>query len=64
MAQKKIISNKKTRRDMSNPFAGFSHNQLLKLANIKTYDKNFIIEKQQNGRIIVKPILNRKILKK
>lgn len=61
---KKVTFNKKTRKDMANPYNDFSHNKLLNIANIQKFNGEYIVEYLQNGKIIVKPTTNRKVLKK
>ena len=54
MSNKKSTYNKKSRNDISNPYHCSSHNQLLRSANVKTYNGNYEINKLDNGRIIVR----------
>lgn len=64
MNQKKTTYNSKTRKDISSPFHNISHSSLLELANIKCFNGDFVVQKLQNEKIIVKPIPHRKELKK
>ncbi|MDV3460262.1 hypothetical protein CMT57_08150 [Elizabethkingia anophelis] len=64
MSLKKITYNSKTRNDISNPYHKFSHQDLLRLANISTFNGNFEIEKLHNGRIKVNAIVKSKSSKK
>lgn len=64
MTHKKATYNPKTRKDLSSPFHNISHSSLLEMANVKCYNGSFAVEKLTNDKIIVKPILNRKELKK
>ena len=64
MNHKKATYNPKTRKDISSPFNNISHNSLLELANVKCFNGNFVVQKFPNDKIIVKPIPNRKELKK
>ena len=56
MALKKITYNLKTRNDISNPFNKYSHQELLKLANVQNFNGSYEIQKLNNGRINVKAI--------
>jgi hypothetical protein len=64
MNHKKTTYYSKTRKDISSPFNNISHSSLLELANVKCFNGNFVVQKLQNDKIIVKPILYRKELKK
>lgn len=48
-----ITFNRKTRKDLSNPYNKIPHSELLRLANVKTF-KEFDIEYLKNNRIIIK----------
>lgn len=54
MKAKKVSYDQKNREDISNPYNKYSHADLLKMANIKQFDKCEII-RLDNGRIKVKP---------
>ncbi len=53
MSKKKSTYNKKSRNDISNPHHRSNHNELLRSANVKTYNGNYEMKKLDNGRIIV-----------
>jgi len=53
MSKKKFTYNKKSRNDISNPHHCSSHSELLRSANVKTYNGNYEINKLDNGRIMV-----------
>ncbi len=53
MNPKKITYNAKTRNDISNPFNKYSHQDLLKRANVKNFNGSFSIQQLENGRIKV-----------
>ena len=51
----KIKYNFKTRKDISNPFHDMTHDELLKAAGVEKFQPGgYIVEKLENGRIIVK----------
>jgi hypothetical protein len=52
--KKKITYNSKSREDLSNPNNKVTHTALLKKANIKQFNGDYFVIKQNNGRIIVK----------
>ena len=54
MKNKKITYNSKTRQDVSNPFNGMTHEQLLKNAKVQIFNGHYTINKLDNGRIVVK----------
>ena len=54
----------KSRKDISNPYHNKSHSELLALANVKPFNGNYVVQKMENGRIVVNATSNRKILKK
>lgn len=54
MSLRKVTYNSKTRKDFSNPYAKYSHKELLRLGNVDTFNGNFKIERLQDGRIKVK----------
>lgn len=55
MASKKVTYHSKTRNDISNPYNNYSHQELLKIANVKVFNGRYEIEQLQNGRIKVIP---------
>ncbi len=54
MSNKKCTYNKKSRNDISNPHHSSDHNQLLRSANVKTYNGSYEINKLDDRRIIVR----------
>ena len=54
MNQKKITYNSQTRNDISNKFNKFSHQDLLRMANIQVFKGIYEIEHLANGRIKAK----------
>jgi hypothetical protein len=55
MKYHKIVHNAKSRKDVSNPHHGLTHEELLEKADVQKFDGNYAIEKLKNGRIIVLP---------
>lgn len=53
MASKKVTYKSKTRNDISNPFNKYSHQELLKIANVELFNGRYEIEHLNNGRIRV-----------
>ncbi len=53
MASKKVTYKSKTRNDISNPFNKYSHQELLKIANVELFNGLYEIEHLNNGRIKV-----------
>ena len=64
MTSKKVTYNPKTRKYFSNPFNKYSHKELLRLANVNTFDGNFEIERLHDGRIKVKATVKSNSTKK
>lgn len=60
MPHKKIKYNPKTRNDISNPYNKYSHEELLRLANIQKFNGSYEIKQLDNGRIIVKAVQKKK----
>ena len=50
----KILYKQKTRSDISNPFNKFTHDELLKKANVNNFNDDYEIEHLRNGKILVK----------
>jgi len=53
MVSKKVTYKSMTRNDISNPFNKYSHQELLKLANVELFNGRYEIEQLYNGRIKV-----------
>jgi hypothetical protein len=52
---KKVKSNPKPRREISNPFHKHSHDELLLLAGINDISNSYKIEELRNGKIKMVP---------
>lgn len=55
MKYQKVVHKTKTRKDVSNPYHGLTHEELLEKADVQKFEGNYTVEKLKNGRIIVLP---------